>query len=506
MATDTVNSGLSPPNRCRLQLYSNNKEALGFALDGVARIVGFIAAAVFLSTAIINLAKQDAGCIIYATDNEQIVPECNARVYGLRPSSLLTTYGTIVGLISAFSLPIVGAVVDYTPHRKLIGFVSAALQLCFIFVQIFLTKSNWFPMTIVQVGSAFVGWMHTLVVFAYLPELTEDENLLVSWTASFHILQYCTLIAFLLYMLGILYVTGYTNDGDEILSSRIASISSLIIAAPCYFLTWTRLMKRRRSFHQLPQDSSLLTIGFVKVYRTSKMMYHRFRSLLWFFLNVSLVEAGQQSIAAISLTFMTDTLQMTATENGIAILMLFIFGIVGAAIGKISVKFVNPIASNQICQILTGLNTGMAALILYGPGQQIRAYIVASIWGLGAGWKNTIERFTITQIIPKGQDTELMGFYLFASQILVWAPTLLFTILNEVGVNPRLSLLVLVVFFAGALFSLWMVGPYEVVVRVAREHEHHNDVRADINDEQNDDGSLIATPSQQTDDKIEDKN
>jgi MFS-type transporter involved in bile tolerance (Atg22 family) len=148
----------------------------------------------------------------------------------------------------------------------------------------------------------------------------------------------------------------------------------------------------------------------------------------------------------------------------------------------------------------------MAALILYGPGQQIRAYIVASIWGLGAGWKNTIERFTITQIIPKGQDTELMGFYLFASQILVWAPTLLFTILNEVGVNPRLSLLVLVVFFAGALFSLWMVGPYEEVVRVAREHEHHNDVRADINDEQNDDGSLIATPSQQTDDKIEDKN
>ena len=62
------------------------------------------------------------------------------------------------------------------------------------------------------------------------------------------------------------------------------------------------------------------------------------------------------------------------------------------------------------------------------------------------------------------------------------------------------------VFFAGALFSLWMVGPYEEVVRVAREHEHHNDVRADINDEQNDDGSLIATPSQQTDDKIEDKN
>jgi MFS-type transporter involved in bile tolerance (Atg22 family) len=178
---------------------------------------------------------------------------------------------------------------------------------------------------------------------------------------------------------------------------------------------------------------------------------------------------------------------MTATENGIAILLLFIFGIVGAFIGKMSVKIVNPILSNQICQVLTGLNTGMAALILYKPSQQIRTYIIASIWGIGAGWKNTIERFTITQIIPKGQDAELMGFYLFSSQILVWCPTLLFTILNEAGVNSRLSLMVLIVFFVGGLLSLWMMGSYEEVVRVAREESSDldgGDSKNDIDSQQ----------------------
>jgi len=452
-------------------VYQGNKEALGWALDGIARIVGFIAAAVFLSTAIINLAKKEAGCVIEIPEGETKAPECEEKIYGLRPSSLLTTYGTIVGLISAFSLPVVGAIVDFTPHRKLVGLVSGVIQISFIFAQIFISEANWFLMTILQVFSAFTGWIHTLVVFAYLPELTEDENLLVSWTANFHMLQYISLVLFLLYMLGVLYATGY--NGNDILSTRIASISSFVIVSPCYLLTWTKLMKRRNAFHSLT-GHSLWTVGFIKVYRTSNMLRTRFRSVLWFFVNVALVEAAQQSIATISLTYMTDTLQMTSSENGIAILLLFLFGILGTVIGKISVKCINPIHSNQICQVMTGLNTGMAALVLWGPGQQLRAYIVASIWGIGAGWKNTVERYTVTQIIPKGQDTELMGFYLFSSQILVWMPTLFFTIMNEHGVNQRVSILVLIAFFLGGLMSLWMMGSYEEAVRLASEGECMN--------------------------------
>jgi MFS-type transporter involved in bile tolerance (Atg22 family) len=451
--------------------YQGNQEALGWALDGIARIVGFIAAAVFLSTAIINLAKKQAGCVTEIPEGEVKAPECDAKVYGIKPSSLLTTYGTIVGLISAFCLPVVGAIVDYTPHRKWVGLISSIFQIAFIFSQIFINESNWFLMTILQVFSAFTGWIHTLVAFAYLPELTEDANLLVSWTANFHMLQYISLVLFLLYMLGVLYATGY--NGNDILSTRVASISSLIIVSPCYLWTWTMLMKHRDAFHQLTENS-LWTVGFIKVYRTSKMLGMRFRALFWFFVNVALVEAAQQSIATISLTYMTDTLQMTSSENGIAILLLFLFGILGTIIGKTSVKCINPIHSNQICQVMTGLNTGMAALILWGPGQQIRAYIVASIWGIGAGWKNTVERYTVTQIIPKGQDTELMGFYLFASQVLVWMPTLFFTIMNEHGVQQRVSILVLIAFFLGGLLSLWMMGSYDEAVRLAREGENDN--------------------------------
>lgn len=39
--------------------------------------------------------------------------------------------------------------------------------------------------------------------------------------------------------------------------------------------------------------------------------------------------------------------------------------------------------------------------------------------------------------MPKGQEAELAGFYLYCSQILAWLPPLVFTIFNE---NPNISL------------------------------------------------------------------
>ena len=222
------------------------------------------------------------------------------------------------------------------------------LGLIFIFVQIFISESNWFAMVIVQVFSTLVAWIHTLTAFAYLPELTDDAKLLASWTATFHINQFIALVLFLVYMIGILKATGFGEN--VILASRVASISSLAIATPCYMWTWTSLMKRRDACRPLPEGSMLATVGFRKVFRTSIILYRSYRALMWFFINVALVDAAIQSIAPIFLTYMADTLQMAAAEYGIAILMVFVFGILGTIIGKVSMSWVNPIRSNQISQ------------------------------------------------------------------------------------------------------------------------------------------------------------
>lgn len=455
----------SPPNSKCHAPYQGNKEALGWCLDGVARIVGFIAPAVYLSTAIINLAKLKAGCSIEIPEGEVKAPDCDGRVYGLKPSSLLTTYATIVGVLSAACLPIVGAVLDHTSRRKLVGLISAGLQSVCLFVPIFITETNWPAILVLSVFSAFIGWIHTLSIFAYLPELTDNPKRLASWTANFHFIQYIALILFLGYMIGVLYATGY--DGDDILSARVAMISSFVIVTPLYIWTWLGLMKPRSALQEIPNDSSLWSIGFQKVYATGKKLFHEHKSIMLFLLNVALVESAQQSIATVSLTYMTDTLLMSSTENGIAILVLFIFSAIGALIGKLSLRWLNPINSNKFCQAVTAVNTGLAALILTGPNQNWRAYLIAGGWGLGAGWKNTVERFAVTQIIPVGQDAELMGFYLFSSQVIVWLPTLIFTSMNEAGVSQRVSITILIGFFLGGIGCLSLMEKYDDIVFAA---------------------------------------
>lgn len=75
-------------------VYHGNPEALGWGLDSIGRAVYYIGMAAFLGTALLQLSAEAAGC---APDE---VP-CDKTLYGMKPSSLLTTYTMVVGVVSA---------------------------------------------------------------------------------------------------------------------------------------------------------------------------------------------------------------------------------------------------------------------------------------------------------------------------------------------------------------------------------------------------------------------
>ena len=122
------------------------------------------------------------------------------------------------------------------------------------------------------------------------------------------------------------------------------------------------------------------------------------------------------------------------------------------------------------------LNTGAAALFLTGPGQQVRTYTVGFVWGLGNGWKYASERCIVCQVIPKEQDGEYMGIYLFAGQILLWMPSLIFTVLNENGVNMRIGIASVGVSFLVALLAFFLMGDYDEAVLAVEEPVDGGDV------------------------------
>jgi MFS transporter, UMF1 family len=93
---------------------------------------------------------------------------------------------------------------------------------------------------------------------------------------------------------------------------------------------------------------------------------------------------------------------------------------------------------------------------------------MAFFWGTGVGWKWTCDRLTASSIIPAGQDTELMGVFLFAGQCISWLPPLVYTAINEAGVTQRIGVASLNVWLVISLLGYCLIGGYTTARSLSR--------------------------------------
>jgi len=441
-------------------LYHGNEEALAWALDGVGRAVPFIGSGAFFGTALIRIAKEAAGCATEPPFGETLIPPCDEKIYGIKPSSILTTYTMIVGVSSAALLPVMGAIIDYTPHRLIVGQVVSALFCILLLPQIFLNEDNFFALAMVQVVNSVVGWAQTAITYAYLPELTPDELVLNDYTRSYTMAFFLSMVVYLAIVIGGVSIAG--DGDDDILTVRVGMSLAFVVSVALLSLSWTKLFGSRDRMHKLPDDRSLWTAGFVQLWNTSKHIAINYRALKWFYVAIAMSDAGLQALATISVTYLTDTLQFSARENGIAILLILLGSVPGAALSNFVTRKLDPIKSSNLALVALMIVTSAAAFILKEPGQQMETYLIAFVWGIGTGWKWTCDRLVASSIIPDGQDAELMGVFLFSGQCLSWIPPLVFTAINESGVDQRIGLASLNGFFLLSMLCYFLTRGYAI--------------------------------------------
>lgn len=446
-------------------VYGGNKEALAWAIDGVGRAVQFIGAGAFLGTALLRIAKEAAGCLVEPMDGERTVPPCDEKIYGIRPSSLLTTYTMVVGVASACLLPLMGAIVDYTPYRLRLGRITSFVFTVLILPTCFLNEDNFFAIAIIQVVLSFIGWAQTALTYAYLPELSADEGVLAEYTKSFTITSFGSMVLYLASVIGVLLLLG--RGDDDLLTNKVAMSVAFVINVFLLPYAWFFLFGPRESMHELPPNQSLMTAGFVQLYDTAKHIVSNYRGLKWFYLSIAFSDAGLQALATIAITYMTDQLQFSAQENGIAIGCMLLGSIPGAVVSNLCTTHFDPIKSSILALILLIVSTALFSVFLEGPEQQLETYILAFVWGIGTGWKWTCDRLVASLIIPENQDAELMGFFLFSGQCLSWIPPLVFTTMNEAGVPQRIGVATLDIFFVIAACLYLLMGGYDALRREA---------------------------------------
>ncbi|KAG7363885.1 hypothetical protein IV203_037086 [Nitzschia inconspicua] len=119
--------------------FLGNQMAIGYNTLGMGR-GGVVMSNIYLAGSLIYLACKESGRVDPVTD------ECEDSDLtvrgGMKPSALFSNIAIITGLLSAFLMPIFGAIVDYTHHRQSMGIISMAILTTIQGVQIAIIEVN----------------------------------------------------------------------------------------------------------------------------------------------------------------------------------------------------------------------------------------------------------------------------------------------------------------------------------------------------------------------------
>lgn len=464
--TTTTTTPQGSSRCCQCINFDGNQEARAFAYDST--IIGtLIIGAVFLSSANIKLALNDAGCL----DLPDGPTSCENRVYGMKPTSLLTLMTTLTGLLASLAMPVMGAIVDHTSLRLTVAVGTAVPITAINMAQICVSETTWFAVALMQVAGSVLTMLHMTVTYAYLGELTKDNHRLAYYNAIYQGLRSLAMLAtlFCITLLATLVLDPDTRNelSYDIGTARVAQIFQSLACIPLFVLSFYKGFKPRAALSKVPEGSSLFTAGFKKLFGTFRRIYHHFPGLMWNIIANILFMSVISATPSIAITYQTTFLNMNAVMSGVAILIFLAAAIVGSVIMPRAARLMGIYNLLRLGCVLMTVMTVLISTIISGPDQTNVYLILSAMWGMLYGWIVPAGRQVFLSIMPKGQASEMMGIYIFCANGFLWLPPLIVTIMNENGISIRYGILTLGLMTILAFGVLCMAGNYEEAVEKA---------------------------------------
>ena len=160
------------------------------------------------------------------------------------------------------------------------------------------------------------------------------------------------------------------------------------------------------------------------------------------------------SFTVVSVTFLSE-LGFGTSMTGIIYVLVLTCCVIGTFFAKWVMKATgSPIRSMMYC-LVAFMAVNFAAFLTITQNDFI-VWPSTIAWGFMLGWFYPTELQCYSSLMPKSQEAELAGFFLYCTQILVWIPPLVFTIFNETpsidlswgGVQLNIWLLLSLIFYA----------------------------------------------------------
>jgi MFS-type transporter involved in bile tolerance (Atg22 family) len=433
---------------------------------------------IFLASSFIFLACDEAGGI----DPDDGTCDEDATARGFKPSALIANIAVISGILSAIFMPFFGAIIDYTDHRKLTGILSAFLLIAIQAVQIGTVAQTWFTMAILQAIAGFIYQVQVVSNYAYLPEIAREvgQSSMNNFTAIFTQSQFLSQALFNIVVIGI--SVGFSMD--TVVTGMAGQV--VCVAWGVVFFPWGwRMLPARPARHTLQEGQWMLTAGFTQNWRTTKAIWVRYRKgLKWYLLALIFAEASAAATTNLAVIYLSDTVGLNGTQIGIFFLVALFCTIPGAWIGSKITHRTNPNTSWKLCQLTLAAATIVGAMFLEDiKGPKELSYIWAACIGLLLGWFYPTENLFFSMCLPKGQEAELAGFFVYCTQILGWLPPLLFSILVQAGVAQKWGVVVTSFGYVVAVLFLSCTGSWEEILDEAEHNKgvHLVEASAELN-------------------------
>ena len=395
----------------------------------------------------ITVAGKAAGC------GDSAKETCNKTVdvLGLHLSAgslpfYLTSFATIA---SAFLLPIVGAFVDRSAHKKLhmAGFAWAGSFFCGLLF--FMSGENWQIGAVAIVLSSILGGCSLVSYYAILVDISTEEE---RDRASSRGWAWGYLGGGLLLLVNLAMYLGHDALGlGQGLAVRLSLLSAGLWWAGFTLIPFLKL-RDYAPRNVLREPGGLMQRSFGQLWSTLKEM-RRYPMTLTFLVAFLFYNDGIQTVIGVASTYGSKQLGFGQSVL-IATILLIQFVAFGGAIlfGRLAQSY------GSYRSILWGTYAWMVIVVLamFLPRKNVVLFLAIGIAiAIVLGGTQALSRSFFSLLIPRGREGEYFALYNACERGTSWFGTFLFGLVFQLSNSYRPAIVALMVFFVlGAIFLL----------------------------------------------------
>ena len=362
---------------------------------------------------------------------------------------------------------------DFTDKRLEFGKWCAALLTLTNFIQIFIFPSTWFAFVILQAVVASATFMaNSMVMWSYVS--APDDYTLHGITASGRMWETIGMLGFFI----VVGAVGIGTQMDSVNLSRVSQSVATVVGGVSLFLAYKRY-EPVKAVKSLESGKNLYVAGFSELWQTAKTLRKTDPGAARYLLTSIWTEAGIASITNMAITYLSEQIQLPASEIQIFILIVFLTGPVGIFGHRWLARKIGHKRNYLCCVSYTAIVMSLLIATVYKPEQKGIVYIFSLLVGIAYGWYYPSSNGYFVSLVPREKVTELWGINSFCSVILSWAPPLIFAALNESTGSLRLGLIGIIIFLViGVLFGLTI--PEHAVVEEGKAVEMTKSASGDV--------------------------